>query len=1032
MFSLARRNVTRSKYRSLLIVLGTLLIIALETGIIVNIDTLYDDFILDNRNNNFTDITIIPTEWTNLSRLKTIAKDVRSRPGVTQASPVYTLYSGQILQRKLPDSKIMAYGIDPISHPDFSSLNITEGSPIVSDHTIIISESIQKMTGLKVSETVFTPPQTGYQTMNFTVGGIMSDISLFGNNIGYLFILVDIDTLYDIVPDHQRTTFLHPKIDVQVKDFLNIKKTGNDLKDHMGHDYQVWVEKSFSQLKLTGIKSYQAAMNVVILASFVVEFLFITNILTISIRDRSREFGILRTVGADTKQLIATIVIEILIYSIIGSLLGLILGVGAAWVLADIMQDFYPSLVIESLKLLPLSLFAIFLSGIIVSLIAGLYPIFLMISMPVIQNIHSRMRSGKSKYSRYFPAYWKHTVGMGALLALTGFILQFFVGPSRFLAFEVLSIHFLVVLLVFFGTLLAEIGFLFFLPKIAFRILVWFGTITRTISMRNIAREFEKSLFTIMTSTLSLTFIILVGLVSAAVVSGVPDFFESQWGSIDLIAEGQEGNLPSMSFVNELDAVNGIVSSCLIQEQRTVINNVTNSFIFGVNSTRYEPFAEEVINSLIDDVPAYYWLNQTTFGTHATHGTYAIISHLLQQELLVPLGSNVSISVGDDRYVNATVTAVIKSNAFLASGEYLYISANRFQEFFRTSEAKWCVCEVEGNLKKVADKIGAFPQFKDVTKIEYFTQVMERSLIFQSLLFQVLFVESFILAAIAQFVCILISTLRMEREVGILRSLGLHKRGVLSIFLAETTALGITAAFLGLFDGLLASLLFGWYISLSIPIRIRLSINYIVLWLLFSISVTLLSSFLPSYRSSRKNIVAAISGRPLAKEYQERVKLRQFLANNSSQLQVTFLVLLGIFSCIFIFTTSLKLSGLVPFDLVTVILISFSDLESFNRILVELNPLLIIMGLTSIGPISHLIVYKAFPANIGRELIKSFLWGLVGTFIITCSLIAMLLINISILNFLNIESILLALSQRLNWLESNLLINFIIGVIILS
>jgi hypothetical protein len=90
------------------------------------------------------------------------------------------------------------------------------------------------------------------------------------------------------------------------------------------------------------------------------------------------------------------------------------------------------------------------------------------------------------------------------------------------------------------------------------------------------------------------------------------------------------------------------------------------------------------------------------------------------------------------------------------------------------------------------------------------------------------------------------------------------------------------------------------------------------------------------------------------------------------------------------------------------------------------------MGLASIGPISHFIVYKSFPANFGKELIKSFIWGLFGTFIIICSLIAMLSINISILDLLNIDSLLIALSQKFDWLESNLLVNFIMGVILLS
>ena len=55
-FSLAWRNVTRSKYRSFLLILGILLTVALETGIAVSVDTLYDDFLLENRNNNYTGI----------------------------------------------------------------------------------------------------------------------------------------------------------------------------------------------------------------------------------------------------------------------------------------------------------------------------------------------------------------------------------------------------------------------------------------------------------------------------------------------------------------------------------------------------------------------------------------------------------------------------------------------------------------------------------------------------------------------------------------------------------------------------------------------------------------------------------------------------------------------------------------------------------------------------------------------------------------------------------------------------------------
>ncbi|MFW9904387.1 MAG: ABC transporter permease [Candidatus Thorarchaeota archaeon] len=1025
---MARKNIIRSKYRSFLIVFGIILTIALETGIVVTIDSLYDDFILDNRNNNYTDITVLTPSWRNISDLRRIAQEVATVQGIAKASPVYTLQEKRIFQFDLADSKILIYGIDAETHPDFPFLNLTEGKKVVKGNTIIISEKILKMIALSVDERIITPVTAGIE-INFTIGGVISDLSLFGNNIGFSFILVDIETLYDIIPENQKKS-LSPKIDVQVKDFLDIKEVSNKLKDHMGVGYHVWVEKSVSELKITGIKSYQAAMNVVILASFVVEFLFITNILAISIKDRSRELGILRAVGSDTQQLIEIIAIEVLIYSILGSSLGIIGGIVFGFILLKIMQNFYPALVIESLTLHPMSLFATLMSGIIVAMTSGLYPIFIAISMPVIQNIHSRMRRGESKYSQYFPVYWKYTIGMGTLLAITGFILQFFIGPSRFLAFEVLSIHFLVILSIFIGTLLVEIGLLFFLPKIAFRMLIWFGIVTRTISMRNISREFQKSLFTIMTSTLSLTFIVLVGLVSAAVVSGVPEFFENQWGGIDLIAEGQEGNLPSMNFSIEIDAIDGIAKSCFIQEQRTLMNYVVNSYVFGVDYLKFEAFAEDVIDSIDFSIPVDNWLNQSAYGKHNTHGTYAVVSNQLQQKLLISPGSNVSLRIGTG-FVNVTIAAVIKSNAFLENGEYLYISSNRFQEFFNSTTAKWLLCEVDGELDEVVDQLWNFPYFKEIIQVEIFTQMLKGSLVFQSVLFQVLFIESFILAAITQFICILVSTLRMEREVGIIRSLGLHRRGVLTIFLAESTALGITAAFLGFIDGLIGSLLLGWYISLSIPIKIELSLNYVILWISFSILVTQVSAFIPSYRSSRRNIVAAISGRPLMKEYRETYNIRNFLAENSSQLRLSVLFLLGVFTCYYIFNNSLNIMGLIPLGFILISSISAVNIDVINEIIWKIDPFFTFLGLISLGPLSYLIAHNSFPINLGKALLKSLIYGVIGLIIAVYSLLIMIAISIGLLDFLSLDMIIMKLNENLDWLTANLLINILRGAIII-
>ncbi|MCK4849351.1 MAG: ABC transporter permease, partial [Candidatus Heimdallarchaeota archaeon] len=386
-FNLAKRNVGRSKYRSTLLILGIILTVALETGIVVSVDTLYDDFLLDHRNQNFTDITVHPTSWHDMKALRTLTRTVKQVSGVSKSSPVFYTGVNQFVGETISGTNLLVFGIDASTHPDFPRINITAGKRVVNDKTIIISQRIQEQTGTQVDE-IINLGELGdnFESTDVTIGGVMSDEPFFGNKIGFTFILVDIDTLYEIIPDNRKNEMLSSEIDIEVTNLLNIKRTSENIKDSVGISYFVFTEKDISEIEANAIQAYQTAMNLVILASFVVEFLFITNILAISIRDRSKEFGILRAVGTGSYQLIESVAAEILIYSIIGCTIGLVVGIGFSNLLIGIMDTFYTSLDFQGLSLHYSSLIATFLSGILIALISGLYPIFIAISIPVVQN----------------------------------------------------------------------------------------------------------------------------------------------------------------------------------------------------------------------------------------------------------------------------------------------------------------------------------------------------------------------------------------------------------------------------------------------------------------------------------------------------------------------------------------------------------------------------------------------------------------------------------------------------------------------
>lgn len=1004
--SLALRNATRPKYRSFLLVLGMIFTTALETGIVVSIDTLYDDFISDHKNQNDTDITIHPTKWHNLTNLKTLARDIQKTSGVAQASPVYYITLDQFMQGRLK-TKIILYGIDSQTHPDFNNLNVIDGKKIVSANTIMISKRVQDITGKKVDEKILLSSiDPRLNTIDVTIGGVMSNEPYFANKIGFLFLLVDIETLVTVIPDDQKANLLTCEIDVSVNNYVNIKKTSENIKDKVGLEYYVFLEKDISEIQATGIRAYQSAMNLVIIASLFVEFLFITNILIIAIKDRQREFGILRAVGCGSRQLILLIGMEILLYSIIGCTFGVFVGISFSTLLIGLMGEFYPSLEFQLISIHPSSIITTFLSGIIVSLIAGLYPIFLAIKMPVIQNIHFKRRTLRS--SDIF-TNWRYTVAIGVLLIFTGYSLQFFIGPSHFLDFSLLSTHFFIVILIFLGTVLLEIGLLVFLPRISNKILFWFGIITRTIAMRNLAREFQKSLFTIMTSTMALTFIIVVGLTSAAITAAVPDYFQSQWKGIELVAEVRDTTLQSIDLTQELDNRSDIKRSSFIQETRTDIGGI-NGYIFGVDPLKYAYFSEHVL-SAINEQPSYEILN-SSIENRRGNATNGLVSHLLYQKFnpQIPLGSNVLVKLADNSMVNITLGAVIKGNVFLGGGEYLYITSERYQDFFNSSLAKWFVCDVEGDIAATQVSLEVtYYQFKEVIGITFFKNALERSLIFQTVLFHVIFLESFILSAIAQFVCILVSTLRTEREMGIMRGMGLHKRQVFSIFMAESTALAFSALIFGLIDGLIGSILLTWYISLSIPVEIRFPFDRIVLWVIISFAITLTSTLPPSYRSSQNNLVATISGRPMAKVYVEKreesvsfdehpyytfwsaypvpnnvpnsISFWGFLKYNKTKIQITFLILLIIMTANYILDQSLIMRGLVLSDyiwrnLFLQLFVKTTDdliISPPTEIFLYINPLFLFLGLAAIGPIVSYLAYGTLPRNQMKGFFKSFI-----------------------------------------------------------
>jgi putative ABC transport system permease protein len=852
--TLPRRNFTRHRWRTFLIILGIAISVGIETGIAVTVDSLYDDFIENHRGNNFTDITIHSINDSTFLEMQELEKQVQDIKGVKKASLVatFTLVDLPSFIENRPEfqnitNSVILYGFEPDQHPDFPQLVVERGNKTLDENNneVIISDSIAQLLHINPGDNFYFPKeaQYGFLGTTVTISGIINDVVSFGNRMGFLFVLIDLDYLIERFEDESQLNF---HLVVQTTDFLDVNSITQRVEDTLGLDYIVLREKSISETDVLAIKSYQTAMNLIIIASFVVEFLFITNILTINIKERSKEFGVLRAVGTSKSQVIRFLGVELLFYGGLGSIIGNFVGIGFSSIIVFFLNLNYPqNVAIEALLLLPTSILSAFITGILITLIAGLYPIMVAINLPVVQNIHWKMRTKKTESRNWFV-----TLLTGIFLVLTGYITTYFIGPSRFLSFDIISWHFFVIGAVFTGTLILETGLLHFAPPIGKKLMFWHSKVPRIIATRNIKRENQKTTITIMVTALALAFILVIGIVSDAIIFTLPDYYDERFGRIDLIAETKDDAEVFPSFTNELVANNSnILRAGFIQQQRTTISTV-QGYVFGINSSDFNYFfGETMLLSTGSDL-----FNTTTRGV--------VISHFLVAKIGLRVGENLTVNVSSQSSIQMQITGITSGNPFLQRGNYIFCSDGLFQNLWQNQSANWFIMSTgdEKPLKTMEEQLCVtYPVFSRCIGIDFYADVIENALVIQKAFFQTLFFHTFLLSGLAQFISILITTMKTEREVGIMRSMGLARGQVFSIFFAESTILGLLGVILGIINGLIGAELMAWYISQSLPIKTSISFDLIVFWMMVSLLITITSTIIPSYRSSTKNVVEAIN-----------------------------------------------------------------------------------------------------------------------------------------------------------------------------
>lgn len=192
-----------------------------------------------------------------------------------------------------------------------------EGGPFTGPDQIIVDERYARQNKLHAGDTM--------EVMNrqWHVVGIVEPGKLAR-------LVVPLRQLQDLTGNTGKLTQAYVKLD----NSANTKKVIDSLEAQL-KDYQIYsIEEFTSMFSVHNIPGLRAFIGVIIGLSVIVGFLVVFLSLYTAVLERTREIGILKSLGATRSFILAVLLRETALLAVIGSLLGIVLTFGTRWAVA--------------------------------------------------------------------------------------------------------------------------------------------------------------------------------------------------------------------------------------------------------------------------------------------------------------------------------------------------------------------------------------------------------------------------------------------------------------------------------------------------------------------------------------------------------------------------------------------------------------------------------------------------------------------------------------------------------------------------
>ncbi|MCM1964941.1 MULTISPECIES: ABC transporter permease [unclassified Streptomyces] len=579
--------------------------------------------------------------------------------------------------------------------------------------------------------------------------------------------------------------------------------------------------------------------------AFLVGIFLIFNTFSMLVAQRTREIGLMRAIGADSGQVLKSVVIEALLLGVVGSILGVAAGIGLAVGLMQLMSQLGMSLSTEDLTIAWTTPVIGIVLGVVVTVISAFIPARRAGKVSPMAALRESGTPGDKKAGRIRAALGLGLTGIGAAaLYLAGTADAAGTG-AQWLGLGVLFtlIGFIVI-----GPLLASVV----VRALSAPVLRPFGSIGR-LAERNALRNPRRTGATAAALMIGLALVACLSVVGSSMVASATDELDKSVGA-DFIVQSQTGQPVVPQAEEALRKTQGLAHVTAYREvdaKITAPDGTTEKDGIGVQDPTY---AQDV-------------RRKTTAGQHADAykpGSMSVGSEYATKHQ-VKLGDELTVAFTGGKTVKLKVAAITSDEGNLDKG-MKYVStavaeanlpADKMpRPFMVLATAK--DGQDDAAYAAVKSTLAEYPQYQVLNQTDYKQALKDQVGQLLNVVYALLAL-AIIVAVLGVVNTLALSVVERTREIGLMRAIGLSRRQLRRMIRLESVVIALFGALLGLGLGM------GWGATAHQLLALEgmkiLEIPWPTILGVFAGSalVGLLAALVPAFRAGRMNVLNAIA-----------------------------------------------------------------------------------------------------------------------------------------------------------------------------